>query len=205
MCSGQYTDNESGLVYLRARYYDPTTGTFLTRDPIEAQTREPYGYVNGNPLNLTDPTGLFWGSGYVKKHWRGISQGLAIAAVGVAVLAVPAAGIGLMAVADGAAGGAGWFGVSTALGFASSGISALQATVVCSNGSSSACDWSETTFGAGVGANAIGKLLPGTGALLGVGTAAAGLANPHFDECPSQPLPGVDPSGVTRDPRLVGS
>jgi hypothetical protein len=42
-----------------ARYYDPTTGQFLTRDPITPITREPYGYVYGNPLNNTDPTGLF--------------------------------------------------------------------------------------------------------------------------------------------------
>jgi RHS repeat-associated protein len=204
--AGQYTDPESGLIYMRARYYEPSTGVFLTRDPIEAQTREPYGYVGGNPLNVTDPLGLCWGPGcWVRDHWRGVSQGLAIAAVGVAVLAVPAAGIGLMAVADGAVAGAGWFGVSTALGFASSGISALQMTVVCSNGSSSACDWSMTTFVAGVGTNAIGKLLPGTGALLGVGAAVAGLTNPNLNDCPSESLPGVDPAGVTRDPRLVGS
>jgi RHS repeat-associated protein len=56
---GQYTDTESGLQYLRARYYDPTTSAFLTRDPIEAQTQNPYGYVNGNPLNLTDPLTTF--------------------------------------------------------------------------------------------------------------------------------------------------
>lgn len=43
---------------MRARYYDPTTGTFLTRDPLEAITRSPYGYVNGNPLDRRDPTGL---------------------------------------------------------------------------------------------------------------------------------------------------
>lgn len=59
--SAQYTDAETGFQYLRARYYDPATGQFLTRDPIEAQTREAYGYVGGNPLNETDPTGLCWG------------------------------------------------------------------------------------------------------------------------------------------------
>lgn len=56
--AGQYTDTETGLQYLRARYYDPTTGNFLTRDPIETITREAYGYVYGNPLNAADPTGL---------------------------------------------------------------------------------------------------------------------------------------------------
>jgi hypothetical protein len=39
------------------RFYDPGTGQFISRDPIEALTREAYGYVGGNPLNATDPTG----------------------------------------------------------------------------------------------------------------------------------------------------
>jgi RHS repeat-associated protein len=62
--AGQYRDGESSLYYLRARYYDPSTGQFVTRDPANATTREPYGYVADNPLNATDPTGLlcwqFW-------------------------------------------------------------------------------------------------------------------------------------------------
>jgi hypothetical protein len=33
-------------------------GQFLTRDPIEAITREPYAYAGNNPANFTDPTGL---------------------------------------------------------------------------------------------------------------------------------------------------
>jgi RHS repeat-associated protein len=56
---GEYTDAETGFTYLRARYYDPATGQFISRDPIEALTHEPYGYVGGNPLNATDPLGLF--------------------------------------------------------------------------------------------------------------------------------------------------
>jgi RHS repeat-associated protein len=56
--AGQYTDAESGLQYLRARYYDPTTGQFLTRDPSVTTTLCPYGYVSGNPVNSRDVTGL---------------------------------------------------------------------------------------------------------------------------------------------------
>jgi RHS repeat-associated protein len=56
--SGQYQDAESSLYYLRARYYDPTTGCFLAVDPAVAATRSPYAYVAGNPLNKTDPSGL---------------------------------------------------------------------------------------------------------------------------------------------------
>jgi RHS repeat-associated protein len=55
---GQYQDSESGLYYLRARYYEPSSSQFLARDPALMQTREPYAYVSGNPLNATDPAGL---------------------------------------------------------------------------------------------------------------------------------------------------
>jgi RHS repeat-associated protein len=55
---GQYTDAETGLQYLRARFYDPATGQFLTRDPIEEQTQQPYSYALDNPLNRVDVAGL---------------------------------------------------------------------------------------------------------------------------------------------------
>jgi hypothetical protein len=41
-------------------FYDPATGQFLTRDPLNALTRSAYGYVGGNPLNRVDPSGLDW-------------------------------------------------------------------------------------------------------------------------------------------------
>jgi uncharacterized protein RhaS with RHS repeats len=44
---------------MRARYYDPSTGQFLSRDPLVALTQSAYGYVGDNPLNATDPSGLF--------------------------------------------------------------------------------------------------------------------------------------------------
>jgi RHS repeat-associated protein len=56
--AGEYTDPDTGLVYLRARYYDPQTAQFLTRDPLEATTQQPYQYVGGDPLDARDPSGL---------------------------------------------------------------------------------------------------------------------------------------------------
>ena len=56
--AGQYDDPNTGLIYLRARNYDPTTGQFLTRDPLEELTQQPYSYTNDNPINGTDRTGL---------------------------------------------------------------------------------------------------------------------------------------------------
>ena len=56
--AGEYRDTETGYTYLRARYYDPATAQFLTRDPLEALTRSPYGYAAGDPVNVTDPSGM---------------------------------------------------------------------------------------------------------------------------------------------------
>jgi RHS repeat-associated protein len=59
--SGNWTDPDTGLVYLRARDYDPATAQFLTVDPLVDQTRQPYAYVADNPLTQTDPSGCdFW-------------------------------------------------------------------------------------------------------------------------------------------------
>ena len=55
--AAQYLDAESGLYYLRARYYDTATGQFLTVDPQVATTLEPYAYVSSDPENGVDPTG----------------------------------------------------------------------------------------------------------------------------------------------------
>jgi RHS repeat-associated protein len=56
--TGQYTDSETGFIYLRARYLDPTTGQFTSKDPFVALTHEPYGYATSNPVMRTDPSGL---------------------------------------------------------------------------------------------------------------------------------------------------
>ncbi len=54
--AGQYLDSEDGLYYLRARYYDSSTGQFLTVDPEVATTMEPYAYAQEDPVNTADPT-----------------------------------------------------------------------------------------------------------------------------------------------------
>jgi RHS repeat-associated protein len=52
------------LQYLRARYYDPTVGRFISRDPFPAQAADTqtfnrYVYVKNNPTNYVDPSGQF--------------------------------------------------------------------------------------------------------------------------------------------------
>ncbi len=54
---GQYTINDTGLIYLRARVYDPATAQFMTVDPAVSLTGVPYGYAGDNPLDEADPSG----------------------------------------------------------------------------------------------------------------------------------------------------
>jgi RHS repeat-associated protein len=59
---GEQYDSDLGLYYLRARYYNPATGRFLSRDPENGRANDPaslhkYLYAGGNPVNLIDPSG----------------------------------------------------------------------------------------------------------------------------------------------------
>jgi RHS repeat-associated protein len=54
---GQYRNESTGLVYLRARAYDPSTAQFTSVDPKVAETGESYVYAGDNPINLSDPSG----------------------------------------------------------------------------------------------------------------------------------------------------
>ena len=56
-----WNDPVTGLDYLRAREYEPGTAQFLQVDPAVDSTRQPYEYVAGDALNVTDPTGLIPG------------------------------------------------------------------------------------------------------------------------------------------------
>lgn len=57
--STKYTDNETGLVYYGFRYYDPETGRWLNRDPIEEQGEwNLYGFVGNDGVNAWDYLGL---------------------------------------------------------------------------------------------------------------------------------------------------
>lgn len=52
-------DDGNGLLYMRARYYDPEVGRFITKDPIWlAGGVNLYTYVVNNPLMFVDPLGL---------------------------------------------------------------------------------------------------------------------------------------------------
>jgi RHS repeat-associated protein len=60
--AGEYFVPELGLYYLRARFYDPQAGRFLTPDlvgidRVRPQTYNPYLYADANPLRFVDPLG----------------------------------------------------------------------------------------------------------------------------------------------------
>ncbi len=61
--AGAYSDPVTGFLALLHRYYDPTTGQFLSIDPDVGTTHEPYEYAGGDPVNLDDPSGLDCGGG----------------------------------------------------------------------------------------------------------------------------------------------
>ncbi|HUO36037.1 MAG TPA: RHS repeat-associated core domain-containing protein, partial [Candidatus Acidoferrum sp.] len=58
--TGREFDTETGLYYNRARYFDPTTGHFLSEDPLgfAANTVNFYEYGYNNPMKFVDPTGM---------------------------------------------------------------------------------------------------------------------------------------------------
>src|SRR5215468_7861850 len=65
---GQYSDPETNLSYLQARYYDGGKGAFLSEDPVflgdprqqnltDPQTLNSYSYALDNPISKSDPSG----------------------------------------------------------------------------------------------------------------------------------------------------
>ena len=54
---GEYTDEETGFIYLRNRYYDPSIGRFISEDPAKSGSNW-YVYCENNPLKFVDPWGL---------------------------------------------------------------------------------------------------------------------------------------------------
>jgi RHS repeat-associated protein len=66
---GQYgvMAEPNGLYYMRARYYDPDIGRFISEDPIGFGGGDVnlYAYVKNNPVNWIDPKGLYNDADYI--------------------------------------------------------------------------------------------------------------------------------------------
>ncbi|MFZ2594014.1 MAG: RHS repeat-associated core domain-containing protein [Minisyncoccia bacterium] len=72
---GEYYDDTAQLSYLNARYYNPSTGQFVSEDPVfwwqsqnlaNPQSLNSYSYAGNNPIGSKDPSGLFTISGTAK-------------------------------------------------------------------------------------------------------------------------------------------
>jgi RHS repeat-associated protein len=56
--------DSTGFYWLGARYYEPTSGRFLSCDPLgHAASRSLYDFCNGDPVNFFDPDGRIFGTG----------------------------------------------------------------------------------------------------------------------------------------------
>ncbi|HEY0781963.1 MAG TPA: RHS repeat-associated core domain-containing protein, partial [Thermoanaerobaculia bacterium] len=77
--TGHEQDQETGLYYFQARYYDPELGRFLSEDPAEGAIANPpslhrYLYAYANPTVYVDPDGRF----SLKEAWDAVAAGAEI-------------------------------------------------------------------------------------------------------------------------------
>lgn len=130
--------NTTGLDYAVNRHYDAVQGRFTQADPLgmgasslaDPQSLNMYAYCGGDPINRTDPSGLFWGKlfKFISKAFKVVLVAAAIVAAVVGVLAIsgffsPLVGVafGLKLLAASALGFASAFGppwVGQAIGIA---------------------------------------------------------------------------------------
>ena len=91
--TGQRLDDETGLYFYNARYYDPEIGRFCSADsliqnPSDPQTLNRYTYAGNNPVLYVDPSGHFFFLPFIASVVWGALQGAAVGAVLGAVTAV---------------------------------------------------------------------------------------------------------------------
>jgi RHS repeat-associated protein len=85
--TGQQFDSQTGLYDLRARYYDPTIGRFLSQDTYSYNVNDPYQlnryvYAANNAVNAMDPLGLQAFVEYSVNEARAEEEGAAVEPVG---------------------------------------------------------------------------------------------------------------------------
>lgn len=176
----EYKDADTNLVYLRARYYDPKTMRFITRDSNRLDNR--YAFGNGDPVNNIDPSG----HDALEYALLGVGAGAGLAVVGtIAYLAITygaavtaaVGGTGIVAsIGAGTLIGAG----ALALGIGAGGTGIIAGTAALASAAviSTVADVSVgsaigASIGAGLGAY-VGATVAGTTGMA-IGSAAGGL------------------------------
>jgi RHS repeat-associated protein len=101
---------DNGLMFMRARFYDPLTKRFIGMDPVRGEmidpmTLNPFIYAKGNPLLFLDPTGLVQ---WLRVGWGVVTLGASVAS---------AAGFGALGVSTS------WTGVGAVVGAVGIGLS----------------------------------------------------------------------------------
>ncbi len=76
---GEYYDKETEEIYLRARYYQPTVGRFLTRDTYTGEEDEPmslhlYTYCENDGVNAWDPSGHYKVTEAIEREIKGMTK-----------------------------------------------------------------------------------------------------------------------------------
>ncbi|WP_236794345.1 RHS repeat-associated core domain-containing protein [Amycolatopsis sp. GM8] len=146
--TGQYTDLETGVVYLRARYYDPAAAEFLSLDPLVNVTGTPYAYTDNDPLNGTDRTGrLFGWDNLIGGLIGGIADGAGALVNGLIQGNVNWTDVGIAA-ASGAVFGAAF----TECGICAGAASSFTASVLTQWNDSGSVNWGDAVGEGAVGA-----------------------------------------------------
>ncbi len=116
----------TGLDYAVNRTYDSKQGRFTSVDPIgigasslgSPQTLNLYAYCGNDPINNTDPSGLFWG--FFKKLFKWVLIAIAVVVAVLTIVAVPATLVGILSAISAGANAASQ--VLNALGFKKAGL-----------------------------------------------------------------------------------
>ena len=98
---GERYDADLKLYYLRARWYNPVTGRFMTRDPYSGSAYDPaslhrYNYARSNPANFVDPSGRATLIEDGLDLTNTAAKGLAVSAVGLSVNCMIRADAGIL-------------------------------------------------------------------------------------------------------------
>ena len=98
---GERYDADLKLYYLRARWYNPVTGRFMTRDPYSGSAYDPaslhrYNYARSNPSNFLDPSGRATLGEYALSFTNQAAKNVAVGAVGLSVACMIRADAGIL-------------------------------------------------------------------------------------------------------------
>jgi RHS repeat-associated protein len=145
--AGENVDEATNLIYLRARYYDPAVGRFLTSDPIGfGDGPNTYTYAASNPVNYIDPRGTLAWMPVITSVVTGITKSIA----DVRSSSDEKLYQGITGFVSGAAGGVAFYGGAIACGLGCGAYAAAETALRVERG----LDYlfgRDTTFYPGVG------------------------------------------------------